>query len=101
MCSTGCIPEVVKALDLRKARPEASARADADRRALSAGGEPLTLHGAYGESARRRDRRPKQAAWKELRAQLFRYAGILKPFLPRRPPDLDGMSLAETLGARP
>ena len=44
---------------------------------------------------------PEQRAWKELRAQLFRYAGILKPLLARRPPDLDGMSLSESAGARP
>nr|WP_245263100.1 NAD(P)/FAD-dependent oxidoreductase [Mesorhizobium sp. LSJC277A00] len=31
-----------------------------------------------------------------MRAQLMRYAGILKPFLSRRPPDLGGMSLLET-----
>ncbi|MDT9086487.1 hypothetical protein, partial [Escherichia coli] len=36
-----------------------------------------------------------QSAWKELRAQLFRYAGILKPFLSRRPPPLGDMSLAD------
>jgi phytoene dehydrogenase-like protein len=63
--------------------------------ALSATGEPLTLLGAYGE------RLPgasvaEQVAWNELRAQLVRYAGILKPMLSRRPPDLGGMSLAET-----
>ena len=68
--------------------------------ALSARGEPLTLRGAYGESARSAPR-PEQAAWKELRAQLLRYAGILKPLLARRPPDLGGMSLSETVGARP
>ena len=38
------------------------------------------------------------AAWKELRAQLIRYAGILKPLLTRRPPDLDGMALSESAG---
>jgi phytoene dehydrogenase-like protein len=63
--------------------------------ALSATGEPLTLHGAYGESLSGTSA-GEQAAWRELRAQLLRYAGILKPLLSRRPPELGGMSLAET-----
>jgi len=33
-----------------------------------------------------------QAAWHGLRAQLLRYAEVLKPFLARRPPALDGLS---------
>ena len=37
-------------------------------------------------------------AWSELRAQLIRYAGIMKPLLTRRPPDLDGMPLSESAG---
>jgi phytoene dehydrogenase-like protein len=63
--------------------------------ALSATGERLTLYGAYGESLAGASV-AEQVAWKELRAQLVRYAGILKPMLSRRPPDLGGMSLAET-----
>jgi hypothetical protein len=39
----------------------------------------------------------KPGANSSVRAQLFRYAGILKPFLSRRPPDLrGGGSLTET-----
>ena len=63
---------------------------------LSAKDGPLTLTGAYGEGLVGASV-TEQAAWKELRAQLFRYAGILKPFLSRRPPDLGGgNSLSET-----
>ena len=54
--------------------------------ALSAKGGPLILHGAYGEVLDRRIGR-EQAAWTGLRAQLFRYAGILKPIPARRPPE--------------
>ena len=63
--------------------------------ALSKDGPPLVLHGAYGEVLTGASP-SEQSAWKELRAQLLRYAGILKPFLSRRPPDLAGMSLLET-----
>jgi phytoene dehydrogenase-like protein len=63
--------------------------------ALSKDGPPLVLHGAYGEVLTGASP-SEQSAWKELRAQLLRYAGILKPFLSRRPPDLAGMSLTET-----
>ena len=62
--------------------------------ALSASGEPLMLSGAYGETLDGAIA-AEAAAWKEVRAQLFRYAGILKPMLARRPPALGGMSLAE------
>ena len=89
-------PEVVTALELEKhglgfvlAEPIPSI-------SLSAKDGPLTLAGAYGESLVGASA-TEQAAWRELRAQLFRYAGILKPFLSRRPPDLGGgNSLAET-----
>ena len=63
---------------------------------LSVKDGPLTLTGAYGEGLIGASA-SEQAAWAGLRAQLFRYAGILKPFLSRRPPDLHGMSLAEKL----
>lgn len=64
---------------------------------LSAKEGPLVLAGAYGETLLGASQ-SEQVAWKELRAQLFRYAGILKPFLARRPPDLRGrMSVSETL----
>lgn len=62
---------------------------------LSAVGEPLVLEGAYGERLRGASA-GEEAAWRALRAQLFRYAGILKPFLSRCPPDLSQLSFAET-----
>ena len=95
-------PEVVKALELRKARP-VTCRPQRRCRRLRCRrtDDPLMLPGAYGESARRRRVRAEQAAWKELRAQLFRYAGILKPFLSRRPPDLARHVAWRDAGARP
>jgi phytoene dehydrogenase-like protein len=62
---------------------------------LSTEGEPLVLHGAYGESLDGASK-AEAAAWQALRAQLLRYAGVLKPFLSRPAPDLSGMSLGET-----
>ncbi|MEI9429506.1 phytoene desaturase family protein [Mesorhizobium sp. Cs1299R1N3] len=87
-------PDVVKTLELEKHGLQI-ARADfAPSVALSKDGPPLVLHGAYGEVLTGASL-SEQSAWKELRAQLLRYAGILKPFLSRRPPDLGGMSLFE------
>jgi phytoene dehydrogenase-like protein len=65
--------------------------------ALSADGRPLTLHGAYGERLEGASA-AEAAAWQALRAQLARHAGILKPLLARRPPDLGGMALSEAAG---
>lgn len=88
-------PDVVKTLELEKHGLQ-FARADfVPSVALSTDGPPLVLHGAYGEVLTGANP-SEQTAWKELRAQLLRYAGILKPFLARRPPDLGGMSLLET-----
>ena len=86
-------PEVVKTLDLESHGLELS-KDHLPSIALSAKDGPLTLSGAYGEGLIGASS-SEQVAWKELRAQLFRYAGILKPFLSRRPPDLHGMSLVE------
>ncbi|SDA77272.1 phytoene desaturase family protein [Mesorhizobium qingshengii] len=88
-------PEMVKTLELEKHGLQ-FARADfMPSVALSKDGPPLVLHGAYGEVLTGASA-SEQSAWKELRAQLLRYAGILKPFLSRRPPDLAGMSLLDT-----
>jgi phytoene dehydrogenase-like protein len=62
--------------------------------ALSRDGNPLTLHGAYG-GILSGAKASEQSAWQDLRAQLLRYAAILKPFLSRRPPDLGGGSFAD------
>ena len=62
--------------------------------ALSPEGNHLTLHGAYGETLSGASA-AEQAAWRGLRAQLLRYAGVLKPLLARRPPDLAGLSLGD------
>ena len=90
-------PEVIKALDLEKHGLALSQAALVPSVALSAKGEPLTLHGAYGERLAGASASEAQA-WKALRAQLIRYAGILKPLLTKRPPDLEGMALSETAG---
>lgn len=89
--------EVVRALELEKHGLEIARHAGstfAPSIALSKDGNPLTLHGAYGEALTGASA-AEQAAWKDLRAQLFRYAGVLKPFLSRRPPELGGASLGD------
>ena len=93
-------PDVVKTLDLESHGLEMTRADFVPSVALSKDGPPLVLHGAYGEVLTGASS-SEHSAWKELRAQLLRYAGILKPFLARRPPDLGGMSLAETRSARP
>ncbi len=59
--------------------------------ALSRTGRPLTLHAPMAKASPA-PRPSEQAAWHGLRAQLLRYAEVLKPFLARRPPALDGLS---------
>jgi phytoene dehydrogenase-like protein len=62
--------------------------------ALSPDGNHLILHGPYGETLSGASD-AEQAAWKQVRAQLLRYAGVLKPLLSRRPPDLGDLSLGD------
>lgn len=62
---------------------------------LSREGRPLILEGAYGERLRGASA-SEEIAWRHLRAQLFRYAGVLKPFLSRSPPNLSDLSFSET-----
>lgn len=88
-------PEVVKALELEKHGLKLEGRAMPSV-ALSESGEPAVLRGAYGETVEGISA-SEATAWKELRAQLMRYSGILQPLLARRPPDLDRMPLAEKL----
>jgi phytoene dehydrogenase-like protein len=85
-------PEVIKALDLEKHGLALSTAALAPSVALSTDGKPLTLHGAYGERLEGASG-SEVRAWEKLRAQLLRYAGIMKPLLTKRPPDLEGMAL--------
>lgn len=88
-------PDVVKTLELEKHGLQIARTDFIPSVALSKDGLPVVLHGAYDEVLTG-STPSEQSAWKELRAQLLRYAGILKPFLSRRPPDLAGMSLLET-----
>jgi phytoene dehydrogenase-like protein len=90
-------PDVVSTLELDKHGLKLARNGLLPSVALSRTGPPLVLHGAYGEVLTGASA-AEQVAWKELRAQLLRYAGILKPFLSRRPPNLAGMSLLETAG---
>ena len=57
----------------------------------------LVLNGAWGETIDGDISDAEKRAWGAMRAQLIRYAGVLKPFLARLPPDLTGMALSEKL----
>lgn len=87
-------PDVVRDLGLLRHGLSLDA-GDTPSAALAEGGEALVLHGAYGERLSGAAKTEAEA-WDALRAQLFRYAGILKPFLARRPPDPSGLSMGET-----
>jgi phytoene dehydrogenase-like protein len=90
-------PEVIRELELEKHGLSLTREGSIPSVSLSANDNPLTLTGAYGESLVGASA-TEGAAWKDLRGQLFRYAGILKPFLARRPHDLGArMSAFETL----
>ncbi|MBE0693923.1 MAG: NAD(P)/FAD-dependent oxidoreductase [Aquamicrobium sp.] len=87
-------PDILRDLDLARhgLTPDDG---DTPSVALAEGGEALVLHGAYGERLSGASKTEAEA-WSALRAQLLRYAGILKHFLARRPPDLSGLSMGET-----
>ena len=87
-------PEVIRALELEKHGLKLGAPAPSV--ALSEE-RPLALLGAYGEKLDGASASETEA-WKGLRAQLLRYAGIMKPLLTKRPPDLEGMALSESAG---
>ena len=61
---------------------------------LLGGERPILLGGGYGETVEGVSG-PEAAAWKDLRALLLRQAGILAPFLARRPPRLGKLSRAD------
>lgn len=88
-------PEVVSALELEKHGLALEGRAMPSV-ALSPDAAPVVLRGPYGETVEGVSA-PEAAAWKELRALLVRQAGVLKPLLARRPPDLEAMPLSEKL----
>lgn len=89
-------PDVVKALGV-ELRSIVSTNLPAPTSLLSATHPPLILHGAWGGQVEGDVPETEKRAWSDMRAQLIRYAGILKPFLTRNPPDLHGMPLAEKL----
>jgi phytoene dehydrogenase-like protein len=60
--------------------------------------DAILLSGGWGEAIDGDVSATEKQAWLAMRAQLVRYAAILKPFLAKLPPSLHGMPLAETLG---
>ncbi|WP_202332946.1 phytoene desaturase family protein [Mesorhizobium sp. L-8-3] len=88
-------PDVVAALDLERHGLAIDRNGGAPTTVLSRQGDTLVLNGAYGESLDGATA-AEAVAWRELRAQLLRYAGVLKPFLSRAAPDFAGMPLTET-----
>lgn len=90
-------PDVAAALDLESHGLRFTAADIAPTAVLSTEGEALVLHGGYGETLSGAAA-SEESAWRDLRAQLLRHAGVLKPLLTRRPPALSGMSLGETVG---
>ncbi|MCO5081254.1 MAG: NAD(P)/FAD-dependent oxidoreductase [Rhizobiaceae bacterium] len=90
-------PDVFRALDLGRHGLGFEAKDFAPTVALSGNAAPLILHGAYGESLTGTSA-AEEKAWQALRAQLMRYAAILRPLMTRRPPDPGSMSLGEGAG---
>ncbi len=88
-------PDVVKALSLEKHGLTFDHNQFAPTVALSPDQGPLVMHGAYGESLTGASESERKA-WAELRAQLIRFAGLLKPMLSRPPPGLGGGSMSDT-----
>jgi phytoene dehydrogenase-like protein len=76
-------PDVIRGLDIQGLAFGPARQAPTV--VLSTAGTPLVLEGAYGERLAGATAQ-EAAAWSEVRAQLIRYADILKPLLARRPP---------------
>lgn len=90
-------PEVVKAIDLPR-HSLTFARTDlAPTVLLSPDRDAILLSGGWGEAIDGDVSGTERAAWLAMRAQLVRYAAILKPFLTKLPPSLGGMPLTEAL----
>lgn len=64
---------------------------------LSPARDPIILSGGWGETIGGDVSAAEAKAWIAMRAQLVRYAAILKPFLAKLPPALDGMPVSEAL----
>ena len=87
-------PDVVRTLDLERHGLSFVRDGLAPSVSLSSRAEPLVMAGAYGETLAGASA-SETVAWRALRSQLLRYAGLLKPFLTRRAPQPGGMSLGE------
>ncbi|MGB3503713.1 MAG: NAD(P)/FAD-dependent oxidoreductase [Mesorhizobium sp.] len=90
-------PEVIGSLDLARYGLKLAADNIAPTSLLSTEQPPLILRGGWGEQIDGDLPDSEKRAWAAMRAQLMRYANVLKPFLTRMPPGLDGMGLAEKL----
>jgi phytoene dehydrogenase-like protein len=86
-------PDVVRKLDLQRHGLQMGRVHQAPTAVLATRGLPLILDGAYGETLENVSAH-EAAAWAEVRAQLLRYAGILKPLLGRPPPALESLGAA-------
>ena len=86
--------DVIKALDLTRYGLKLGSSSSMVS-VLDAGGRPLTLSGAYGETIEGDISDTEKAAWQTLRAQLFKHAGILKQVFDHAPPPFEGARWSE------
>ena len=82
---------VERGLDL-KAHGLSYAASNIATTALSSSGDHLKLDGAYGEVLTGKIDHSEQAAWRELRARLMRFASVLGPFKEMTPPRLGAVN---------
>lgn len=90
-------PEVIKELDLARQGLTFARASLAPTTLLSPDRDPIILFGGWGETIDGDVSASEKQAWIAMRAQLVRYAAILKPFLTKLPPALDGMPVSEAL----
>ncbi|MGB6119832.1 MAG: NAD(P)/FAD-dependent oxidoreductase, partial [Mesorhizobium sp.] len=90
-------PDVIASLELVRHGLKLAASDIAPTALLARGKSPLVLRGGWGEQIDGDLPDSEKRTWAAMRAQLMRYADVLKPFLTRLPPGLDGMGLAEKL----
>lgn len=91
-------PDVIKALELANHGLSVRRGDLAPTALISPDRDPILLSGGWGEAIDGDITSAEKQAWLAMRAQLVRYAAILKPFLTKLPPALDGMALTEALG---
>ncbi|MEJ8570152.1 NAD(P)/FAD-dependent oxidoreductase [Microbaculum marinum] len=89
-------PEVEKKLELKRHGLQLAAT-NIPTTALAADGRHLTLHGPFGERLEGDVSAEDQAAWKDLRAKLMRFAAVLRPALTDIPPRLKNGSRGDMM----